>query len=452
MSMVKKNILIIILISIFVFPNKIHASFKNIEYVDVRVSIKNIEQAIVLKSQDGFYIFDKETKDVIYEISSNEIEVLAGENGHILVNSSCLEKPLEFKGDFSNLFGAKQAGYTTVDNVRYRDYIGFIVKENNILSINYVKLDHYLFGVLPREIPASGGIEALKAQAIVARSYLYGNIDKHRKDGYGVCNTTHCQVYGGLDAEHENTNRAVLETTGLYVEYSGKIISTPFHSNSGGHTENSKYVWGGEVAYLEGVEDPYSLNSPNSVWDFTIDTRTLENRLRNNGINIGSIMDIEILDTTTTGRVTKLRIVGTLGQSEISGERLRGIIGTMDLKSALFTIKKHSQSINSPVYVIDGNTIHPKTINLNGALILDGAGRYTKSRQDINTINGKNENTVISYFLNNKVDSITFSGKGFGHGVGMSQYGALEMAKRGYTFEDIISHYYNGVNIIKLNR
>lgn len=446
----KKNILLIIFIAIFIFPDKIYGNFKDIEYVDVRVTIKNNDQTIVLKSQDGFYIYDKESKEVIYEISSNEIEVYTNGNGDILINSKCLEKPIEIKGDFRSLVGSKQAGYTILDNSRYRDYIGFIVKENNILCINYLKLDHYLFGVLPREIPASGGLEALKAQAVVARSYLYGNINKHRLDGYGVCNTTHCQVYGGLDAEHENTNRAVLETSGIYVEYAGKIISTPFHSNSGGHTENSEYVWGGKVPYLQGVDDPYSLNSPNSVWDFTIDTRTLENRLRNNDIIIGSIRDIEILETTATGRVTKLRIIGTLGQSEISGERLRSIIGTMDLKSTLFIINKHSQNTNTPVYVIDGHTMQTKNINLNGSYILDGAGRTSKSRENINTLNGKNENTIINYFLGNKIDSITFSGKGFGHGVGMSQYGALEMAKRGYTYEDIIGHYYNGVNIIKI--
>lgn len=448
----KKYLVFLILIVIFILPSKSFADFKNIEYVDVRVGIKNIDDPIVLKSSQGFYLLDKENREIIKEINNNEIIITANKDGYLTIESGSLEGPLEVKGDFTNLIGSKKDDYTILDTSRYRDYMGFIVKDDKVLCINYVKLDHYLFGVLPREIPASGGIEALKAQAIVARSYLYGNIDKHRIDGYGLCNTTHCQVYGGMDSEHLNTNKAVLDTTGTYVEYAGKIISTPFHSNSGGYTENSKYVWGGEVAYLKGVEDPYSLNAVNSNWELTIDTRDLENKLRNNGIIIGSIKDIEILESTTTGRVTKIKIIGSLGQYELSGERLRGIIGTMDLKSTLFTIKTHSDSLSTPIYVMDARSVNPSIINLNGVSILDGSGMQTTGIRNINAINGRSESIIIDSLLSNRLERITFLGKGFGHGVGMSQYGALEMAKRGYSYQEIISHYYNGVNIIKLNR
>lgn len=446
----KKNILCIMVILIFLIPNKVLANYKNIEYVDVRVNVDNINEPIILKSVDGFHIIEKESKEVIYEIDTNEIKIIANWDGDIIIYSDYLEEPIELEGDLNNLIGSKINGTIALGNSTYRDYIGFIVKDNKILSINYVKLDHYLYGVLPREIPASGGIEALKAQAIVARSYLYGNIDKHRKDGYGLCNTTHCQVYGGFDSEHINTNKAVLETSGKYVDYGGKIISTPFHSNSGGYTENSKYVWGGEVAYLQATEDPYSLNSINSNWELTINARDLENKLRSSGIIIGSIKNLEVIETTKTGRVTRLKIIGSIGQSELSGEKLRSIVGTMELKSTLFTIKKHSDNISSPVYVVDGNSEKPRTINLNGAHILDGSGRYIINRQNIKTINGNNENIMLKSVFVDKLDAITFVGKGFGHGVGMSQYGALEMAKRGYSYEDIIKHYYKGVNIIKI--
>ena len=123
--------------------------------------------------------------------------------------------------------------------------------------INRLLIDEYLYGVVPEEMPASWNIEALKAQAVAARTFaLYDKLDrKHTQEGFDVCVTTDCQVYGGMDSEAATTNKAIDATKGEVIVYLNQPICSVFHAASGGQTDDSINVWNVNVPYLRAVED-----------------------------------------------------------------------------------------------------------------------------------------------------------------------------------------------------
>lgn len=427
----------------------------NIGFIDVRIGIRNIKQDVTLSSPVGFYLYEKDNlNSEIMEIPDKEIL--------IKVNNDSLIDIFDYEGelidtisnDGSILIGSRDLFYSTVqvDKNKYRGYIFFLTNNGNMNIINHVHMEEYLYGVVPREIPASSQHEALKAQAVVARSYAYVSMNNHINDGYNLCNTTHCQVYGGFDGEHPSTNQAVKDTYGDYVSFNGDIISTPYHSNSGGHTEDSVKVWGGSFPYLVGVSDEYSTNAPNSSWTMNITPREIQNQFASVGIDIGQILDIKIEETTNSNRVTKIRITGSKKEEIMTGERFRSIMGNTYLKSTLFSVKKEGGENPKKTYIIDGYGNSPKEIDLRNKYIIDGEGKKTINRNGAIKASGKNSSVNLD--VNSSVIPATFilEGKGYGHGVGMSQYGAMEMAKQGYNYSEIIKHYYRGVEIINLGK
>ena len=130
-----------------------------------------------------------------------------------------------------------------------------LLKKNSALTvINIAPVEEYLRGVLPKEMIQSWHIEALKAQAVAARTFVLKNRDKHKADGYELCATTHCQVYNGAET-FETTDKAVAETRGEVLFHGGRTVDAPFHADSGGMTESAANVWGGNVAHLKAVAE-----------------------------------------------------------------------------------------------------------------------------------------------------------------------------------------------------
>lgn len=420
------------------------------DYVDVRIGIKNIDEEIVLSSSRGFCFYDKEDMDEMEDIDEDKIFIQGNRDGSIDVLDESRDKILTLKKNDSIIIGSKdRESIVQVDKSRYRDYIYFLVKDTKIYIINHIYMERYLYGVVPREIPASAPMEALKAQAVVARSYAYSSLNNHKSEGYHLCNTTHCQVYGGIDGEKPSTNQAVDNTYGDYVSYNGKVISTPYHSNSGGYTEDSDKVWGGSSPYLVGVKDIYSTNSPNSTWTTSITSRELGNKFLQSGIDMGEILDIKIIKKTDSNRVKDIRIIGSKKEQTISGDKFRSILGTTYLKSTLFDIEKSGSSLSPKiVYAIDGYSNVAKKVDLGNIYTLDFKENQTVSRGSVRRIKGNSESTDIEGTFISQNKAFILEGKGYGHGVGMSQYGAMEMAKQGFDYKDIIKHYYTGVEII----
>ena len=149
---------------------------------------------------------------------------------------------------------------------RYRGGLKFLKNTSSITVVNYLNVEEYLMGVIPNEMSPSWNIEALKAQAVAARSFAYSNYSKFTPYGFNLTPDTRSQVYGGYDTENERSNQAVAQTKGIVGYYNGKIAQLIYNASSGGKTESSTNVWGGNIPYLVAQNDPYSVNNPYQNW------------------------------------------------------------------------------------------------------------------------------------------------------------------------------------------
>lgn len=252
--------------------------------------------------------------------------------------------------------------------------------------INELDLEEYLYGVLKMEVDPAWPAEALKAQAVAARTLALYSLNRYAGEGYDVRATTDTQVYGGVVAEDPRTTAAVNETRGIVMTAAGRPVFSAFHSDSGGHTENSELVWGGRYPYLQGVPDPYS---PAVAWTLRLDIPALEDLLRHAGRVRSALSAIEVGNVSPSGRVLTVRITTTAGPVDVKGTDLRTMLGAGRMKSTLFALR---------------------------------------------TIPG---DPVI----------YEFAGRGNGHGVGMSQWGARGQALQGKAYPEILRFYYTGVSI-----
>ena len=249
--------------------------------------------------------------------------------------------------------------------------------------INKLNVEHYLYGVVPKEMPSSWHEEALKAQAVAARGFALSNLNRYSQYGFDICTTVNSQVYGGYQNEKESTNRAVDQTSGRLITYQGKLAIPYYHSSSGGQTESTENIWSTSVPYAVGVDDPFSLDSPHANWTVTVTFPDIEAALRERQIFVGRVADVLIEEHSENGKVIGLRIDGTEGSHLLTKQEPRWVFG---LRSNDFDITK-----------------------------VDNA--------------------------------VSFNGRGYGHGVGMSQYGAKSMAEAGYSWQDILRYYYSGIAI-----
>ncbi|WP_432662602.1 stage II sporulation protein D [Wukongibacter baidiensis] len=287
-----------------------------------------------------------------------------------------------------------------VEEIPGETMIRVYVKETQ--RVKEIELEEYVKGVVASEMPAAFEIDALKAQAVAARTKAlyqkikYGDKGNPTHPGAEVCSDVHCQVYRNeeqLEKVHSKEwmrdfwpriEKAVEETKGLVATYEGKLIDPLYHSTSGGKTENSEDVFTAMAPYLRSVESPYEQESKHLDNETVVSTSEFITKINNTykscALSIDNIGNsLKILQRSEGDRVSKIKV----GNDTLTGRNIRELFG---LKSANFKI----------------------------------------------TISG---------------DKMIFKTKGYGHGVGMSQYGANGMAKEGYTFEDILKHYYQGVDI-----
>lgn len=255
--------------------------------------------------------------------------------------------------------------------------------------IEEVPIEEYIVGVIAGEMPISFELEALKAQAVAARSYVMTQIERNKKKEYDVIDTVTNQVY--LDREYlvsawnesysTNINKiktAVLDTKGEYIAYDGKVAEALFFSTSPGMTENSEDIFNNKVPYLRSVSSTWDSISPAYVTNKTFTLQEFYDLL---GLNYSEYLIVEVISETTTGRIKKIKI----NNKEFTGGE---ILSKLKLKSTYFEIIKEGEKI-------------------------------------------------------------IVKNKGYGHGVGMSQYGAQAMALQGYKYDDILKYYYTGVEIKK---
>ena len=333
---------------------------------------------------------------------------------------------------------------TSTDIIKVNDkgYRGSIIVKKiddwGLTVINEVSIEDYVASVIAREMSPSFNMEALKAQAVCARTYATYNINKHIKYGFDLCTTEDCQVYFGASSEHKNTIKATLETKGQILTYNGEPAQTVYFATSGGYTEDVKYVWGSNIPYLQSVKDENESKSVYaSTWKKELSKQKATEILNGKGYNIGNVKAIEVLEKTTAGSVTKLKVTGDKGEKTFTNEGCRTVFGYGILLSQAYSVTGGGNSgVNLSVYGGSANTANITLLSANGKTTHNAEFIQLKGKDDlkIDTPTAK--------------DIFTFNGRGNGHLVGMSQNGANGMAAAGFTYEEILTHYYKGTKLL----
>lgn len=332
------------------------------------------------------------------------------------------------------------------------------VDGGNMTVTNYLPMNDYLNCVISQEMSASWPLEALKAQAVTARTYYERNLGKHKENGFDVCYTTDCQAYPGMSRATERTAQAVEETAGLRVWYDGKLADTVYFASDGGGTEDVKNVWGGkDYPYLCGVIDPYEETIVDKIpyWDYqkTFTSSELNAILQpymheKKHVNCADIVDFQVTELSPTGNVKSIALTDSNGKVwPFTMTGANGFRGALGLQSIRYTVTKSGVNNSAGVYYLDdGGTLS----TMNGVYAIDGKGRKAKLNGNPYIITASGVEFLSASTSDTATDEevvYTFTSRGYGHNVGMSQWGAYAMAQQGMTFEDILTFYYPGVEI-----
>jgi len=252
--------------------------------------------------------------------------------------------------------------------------------------VNRVPLEDYVAGTLGREIYPSWRDETLKAQAVVIRTFALYRRARSGDQAFDVGSGTSDQVYGGVGAETPRVRQAALATRGELLTYRGAPVLAAFHSASGGQTASAEEVWGEPLPYLVAHPVPHEEDSPDTYWRARVTRTTLSRALAPLGLRLGAIRQVNVVARSPSGRARQIRLSGSEGSGTLSGRALRTALGEGVLRSTLFEIRSGE-------------------------------------------------------------DDFTFVGSGHGHGVGMSQWGAEAMARRGASYREILETFYPGTTL-----
>ena len=315
------------------------------------------------------------------------------------------------------------------------------VNGNDITVVNVVSMDDYIKGVIPYEMSPSWPIEALKAQALCAKSYAVTCIGKHNSQGFDLCNTTDCQVYYGTKTATDNSDSAVEAVSGLYVLYNGEVAETYYHASSGGWTEDAKNIWGTDIPYLKAVEDTYLTEL--RPYSFSITLSEVTSILQGKGYDVTDIIDFYVSEYTSAGNVREITFVQSNGETLVfSGERARTCLNT---SSSTKRINSHRYTVSTDAQLYVNGTVPDKAIGQYYAIGGDGSTSVLSGSQ-LYAVNGNKTTSQIDVSGSGSGQYV-ISGTGSGHNIGMSQCGARDMANQGFTYDQIIQFYFTGVQV-----
>ena len=352
--------------------------------VNVRVLLLKSSGSIPVFSLRAVKVYDMRTKKLIMRTRLNDDALVFIKEGRLMLDQRFLTA--------SRIRLVPEAGeYIRVRGKRYRGQIDIAChnQNNGLQIVNYIPLEDYIQGVVPNEVPASWPLEALKAQAIAARTFALYKMSGRQGQPYDLDASTNSQVYRGLDSEKEAANLAVKHTRGLVAVYQGKFIAAFYHSNCGGRTDNIRNVWGSNIKYLTGSLCGFCDNNPHSQWSFEITKAELGARLRRHNIPVQEMENLAIQGRDSSGRILKIGLDHTDGTESLKASMFRMIIGPDRIRST-------------------------------------------------------------NFYINDQGRKMEFRGQGWGHGVGLCQEGAWGMARAGYRYDEILKHYYIGVKIRRL--
>jgi stage II sporulation protein D len=333
-------------------------------------------------------------------------------------------------------------GYKYYGSFQYPRFDG-----ENLTVLNCVNIEDYTKGVIPYEMANTWPLEALKAQAVCARTYAIANIGKHT--GFDVCTTQDCQVYSGISQANAVTDSAVDQTAGQYLTYNGQLCITYYTSSDGGATENSENVWPEMVPYLRGVSDPYEEDiaaiAPGYAWTVEYSSSEITARLQGKGYNCGTIVSMAVTQYTDMGNVYKVTLTDNGGKTFTftKGESIRLALGTGSIRFTINGASPNDVYVNDAGGKITGGLSSASAIGGNGLTEILGQSK-------VYAINGTGETSVVGSQNQVAVTSDTFvlQGTGHGHNIGMSQWGAYSMAKfHAMTYDQILKFYFTGTKI-----
>ena len=223
-----------------------------------------------------------------------------------------------------------------INGKNYRGVFDFYPADKGLLLVNELPLEEYLVGLINCEISSLWPIEAVKAQAVIARSYAIYQKDARRAALYHLESSVMDQVYDGVDIEDSRAVRAVQDTAGEVLTYSGTVIQAFYHSNCGGHTEASRNVWGADLPYLQGVDCRYCLNSYSASWETTLPMKKIELLLKAAGYKASGLNRIRVGKTNDSGRLQDITVSTSNGDLVIPAVIFRKTIGYSVIKSTNF--------------------------------------------------------------------------------------------------------------------
>lgn len=342
------------------------------KYIRVAI-IQNIESANIKIS--GAYELIDPKKDLILESGEGlNTTVTVYGNGILLAGKSF---------NYDKLFvKINDSGITSINGRNFRGNIKFIRSEGSKLSIiNYIYIEDYIKGVLYHEVSHYWPMDALKAQAIVSRTYAVNQILERKDKDYDVTSDIYSQLYGGRTSERYRTNRAVEETSGRILVYQDKVFPAFFHAVCAGHTEDASRIWNIKIEPLKGVACEFCKGAPHFNWHYVLSLAEIQKKLNGAGFKVGNINNISIRSRNSSGRINELELSSVDNKLILSAKDFRGAIGPNLIRSTNFDIK----------------------------------------------LIGK---------------EVVFEGVGWGHGVGLCQWGAYFMAKNGYKYDKILEYYY----------
>ena len=355
------------------------------EPINVRVAVLKDIKETRLSVSGPYEIVDVWTKISLFHgknLSSCKV---------VPVESGLQVKNMVFDTDGIMILSKKRAAIV-VNNRPYRgDMAIFKDTQGTLLVVNILDLESYIKGVLYHEISHQWPLDAIKAQAVAARTYAVYQKEVMKSKNYDLLADTSSQVYGGYDSEKHKTNRAVNFTHGEILRYQGKAFPAYFHATCGGTTEDAGELWKIDAEPLKGGRAcTFCLDSPHYYWKATMDLKMIQKKLGEKYLAKGDLKNIVVDERTTTGRVRLLEFTDAQGESfKISAKDFRSLLGPDILRSTNFSI------------------------------VLDQGRAF-------------------------------FSGKGWGHGVGLCQWGAYGMSRKGYNYKQILDFYYPGTELVKI--
>ncbi len=375
-----------VLIAVFIFTMFSGINVKAADYTpyynggNIRIGLENMMSSSINVTINGDYTVNSNS------CKSGTSFILSTNSDKISLNGTIVD---------SVNFVPTQAGSTIsiTSNSTTHKYLGtvsFQIKNTAILPINSIYIEDYLKGVVPSEMYSTYNIEALKAQAIAARSYALRKLT----NGYDLDDTTNCQAYKGYYGTLTNVDKAVDETRGIVLQYQSNIIDALYSASNGGYIEDSSNVWTGSFPYYKEKPDTFD---PQDSWTKPFTAKDIETTLKSKKL-ISSTDTFTGINTNTityyqSGRVSNIEInyVNSAGTPQMAAYSKESARMFLSLPSSLYTVT-----------------------------------------------------------FDEKTNTYTFIGKGYGHGIGMSQKGAQQMALSGKTYSDILNFYYPGTNVANL--